>query len=263
MEITFDNLAISCAYEKYRSHEYFVPEHFLGIHLSGESQVETANGKNIYKEGSIILVRKNQLFRATKIPGKNGEYKAVSIFLTEQILRKYIAKNQIREQNRYEGESIITIDSNTFIKAYFSSLIPYTESDIKQTHSLADIKVFEAIELLLRQDPDLEKLLFDFSEPHKIDLEKFMMNNYKFNIPISQFAKLTGRSVSTFKRDFKNTFEQSPRKWLQNKRLSEAYRLIKNGQKPMDFYLDIGFEDLSHFYFSFKQKYGITPAELL
>ncbi|HEX4375385.1 MAG TPA: AraC family transcriptional regulator [Puia sp.] len=45
--------------------------------------------------------------------------------------------------------------------------------------------------------------------------------------------------------------------------MTEAYRLIKEkGQRPADIYIDVGFENLSHFYYSFKKKYGISPSEL-
>ncbi len=99
-----DNLVLSCAYEKLRAHEQFVPEHFLGIHISGETQVQTTNGSVVYEEGSIILVRKNQLMRATKTPGSNGEYKSIIILLNEDILRKYATEHKIDEQERYSGE---------------------------------------------------------------------------------------------------------------------------------------------------------------
>jgi len=53
-----------------------------------------------------------------------------------------------------------------------------------------------------------------------------MNHNYKYNIPLSSFAKFTGRSLSTFKRDFTNMFETTPEKWLQQKRLEQAHYLI-------------------------------------
>ncbi|WP_444243595.1 helix-turn-helix domain-containing protein [Elizabethkingia anophelis] len=87
--------------------------------------------------------------------------------------------------------------------------------------------------------------------------------NYMFNVSVESFAKLTGRSLSVFKRDFEKVFSSSPKKWLRNKRLEEAYYLIKHKkQKPTDIYLDLGFENLSHFYFSFKQKFGKTTSEI-
>jgi AraC-like DNA-binding protein len=40
--------------------------------------------------------------------------------------------------------------------------------------------------------------------------------------------------------------------------------LIKNeNQKPVDVYLNLGFEDLSHFSFAFKKQFGIAPSELV
>jgi AraC-like DNA-binding protein len=115
----------------------------------------------------------------------------------------------------------------------------------------------------LHLKPSLKSFLFDFKEPYKIDLEKFMLLNYHYNVPIEHFAKLTGRSLATFKRDFDQAFQTSPRKWLKEKRLAEAYHLIQQKkQKPTEIYLEIGFENLSHFYTSFKQKFGVTPASI-
>ena len=90
-----------------------------------------------------------------------------------------------------------------------------------------------------------------------------MEQNYMFNVSIETFAKLTGRSLSGFKRDFSKTFNTTPKQWLQDRRLEEAYYLIQYlERKPADFYLDLGFENLSHFYFSFKKKYGFTTSDL-
>ena len=150
------------------------------------------------------------------------------------------------------------------MKSYFQSLLPYVEKSKKISKKLAAIKTSEAIELVLNQKPSLKTFFFDFSNPHKIDLQTFMVQNYHYNVPIENFAKLTGRSLAGFKRDFDKVFQTSPRKWLQEKRLSEAHYLIhQKKQKPGDIYLDLGFENLSHFYTSFKQKFGVTPEMVI
>ena len=124
------------------------------------------------------------------------------------------------------------------------------------------LKVKEAVYLLLKTMPGLKDLLFDFSEPYKIDLEKFMLSNFHFNVPIEKFAQLTGRSLAGFKRDFQKVFDMAPRHWLQEKRLVEARHLMeKKNKKPSAIYLDLGFESLSHFSRSFKKKFGKTPTE--
>ena len=76
-----------------------------------------------------------------------------------------------------------------------------------------------------------------------------------------EFSKLTGRSLSGFKRDFQKTFGMPPRKWLQEKRLNEAKHLIEiKNKRPSSIYLDLGFESLSHFSQAFKKRFGKTPT---
>ncbi len=88
-----------------------------------------------------------------------------------------------------------------------------------------------------------------------------MLQNYMHNVPISRLAQLTGRSLTMFKEDFNRLFGTSPGRWLQQRRLSEAMILIKEkGLRASDIYLDLGFEDLSHFSFAFKKQFGVPPS---
>ncbi|QMU26673.1 helix-turn-helix domain-containing protein [Adhaeribacter radiodurans] len=129
---------------------------------------------------------------------------------------------------------------------------------------MLQLKQREAILILLKANPQLHQVLFDFSEPGKIDLEAFILQNYHFNVELKRFAYLTGRSLATFKRDFEKIFHLSPSRWLQQRRLQEAHYLIKEkGKAPSEVYLDLGLEDLSHFSFAFKKMFGVAPTRIL
>ncbi|SHE76241.1 helix-turn-helix domain-containing protein [Pedobacter caeni] len=262
-EIIFDRLVYSCVFEKHRGHEEFIPEHFLGFQLSGETHAFHADGNTVIPENTIVLVRKNQLIRTIKYPSKTGKYQFVSITLDKETLQQYAIENKIAVKKRYDGKQKLFFEPDDFLQNYFISLTPYLNKKKEATPRLADLKIREAIELLLQSNPDFKHILFDFSEPYKIDLEEFMNHNYMFNVSTASFAKLTGRSMSSFKRDFSKTFGTTPKQWLRDKRLDEAfYRIKHKKQKPADIYLDLGFENLSHFYFSFKQKFGLTTSEI-
>jgi AraC-like DNA-binding protein len=260
--IQLSNLLYSCVDKKQRGNESFVQEHAFGYILSGESHYKTNGGIQVVKAGTIGLIRRNQLIKSEKIPpAGGGEFRAINIFLDQGFLRRYSAEHKLAPASGYTGDKILILPPDPFIKGYFDSLLPYFDHPEMANSSLAELKTREAIELLLRTNPIYYDFLFDFSEPYKIDLEAYMNQHYMFNVPSAQFATLTGRSLASFKRDFEKVFRTSPGQWLLQKRLSEAHYLIREkGRKPSDVYLDVGFENLSHFSYTFKKAYGVAPS---
>jgi Transcriptional regulator containing an amidase domain and an AraC-type DNA-binding HTH domain len=72
---------------------------------------------------------------------------------------------------------------------------------------------------------------------------------------------LTGRSLSTFKRDFKKKYNTTPQKWLTRKRLELAHhQIFEQKRKPSDVYFEAGFENLPHCSFAFKKQFGYNPS---
>ncbi len=241
----------------------FVAHNTLILQVAGRFSLETATQKISMGAGEMLLIQKNQLGEITKTPLECEDYQTIVISLKEDILRKIVLDEQIATNQKYTGPPNVLIPGNDFLRAFFQSIIPYVRRhDEKITHTMAMLKVKEAVHLLLYTMPELASFLFDFSEPYKMDLEKFMQSNFHYNVPVEKFAILTGRSLAGFKRDFQKTFGMAPRHWLQERRLSEARHLIESkNRKPSAIYLDLGFESLSHFSHSFKKKFGKTPTE--
>ncbi|MBE9598040.1 AraC family transcriptional regulator [Pedobacter sp. MC2016-24] len=264
-DLNFGNAFLySCYVDNAFGHEQFVSEHVISFQISGETHIDHQNGVIVLKEGQLMISHRNQLAKAFKYPAKNKEYRSLSVMLHTGRIRKFGMEHHYALDKKYQGLPNILLQSNPFLDSFFQSLVPYVEQTSQVSKQMETVKVNEILTLLLETYPELSTFLFDFSEPFKIDLEEFMQKNYQYNVPIENFAKLTGRSLASFKRDFQKIFETSPRKWLQEKRLSEAYNILKKKQKkPTDIYLDLGFENLSHFYSSFKEKFGVTPSMVI
>jgi AraC-like DNA-binding protein len=238
--------------------------HTLILQVSGQLFLETSAQKISMSGGEMLLIGKNQLGTLTKTPLPGGNYETIVISLQEDLLRKIVLEEKLEANGKYIGPQNILVPSNAFLQGYFQSIVPYARSSgAAMTDEMGILKVKEGVKLLLLALPELLNLLFDFSEPYKIDLERFMLHNFHFNVPIEKFAQLTGRSLAGFKRDFQKTFGTPPRHWLQHKRLIEAKHLIETKKlKPSAIYLDLGFESLSHFSHSFKKKFGKAPTGL-
>ncbi|RYG44789.1 MAG: AraC family transcriptional regulator [Chitinophagaceae bacterium] len=64
-------------------------------------------------------------------------------------------------------------------------------------------------------------------------------------------------------RDYEKYFQSSPSRWLQQRRLQEAhYQISEKGKSASEVYLEVGFQDQSHFSFAFKKRYGLSPVRI-
>lgn len=253
----------SCYHSRSREGEQFVPEHIFSYQVAGTMNMSDGEHDYINTPGDFRFMRRNRLLKFSKTPPiDGGDFKSVSIRFSQDLLRNFSITHGYVADAPASDQTLFKLEPNAHFKTYIDSLLPYLQSETPDPE-LMELKVTEALMLLLKTNPDLKNILFDFSEPGKIDLEAFMNKNFHFNVGLNRFAYLTGRSLATFKRDFEKIFHTSPSKWLQHRRLREAHYLIKEkGAAPSNIYMDLGFEDLSHFSFAFKKLYGVAPSRV-
>lgn len=256
-------ITYSCYSRRVRDGEQFIPNHVFSFQISGTLLMTDGDRQYIFQEDSFRLTRRNSLLKFTKQPGAAGEYKNLSVFMDQQTLKELSLAYKYETAKHMQTPAVISILAHELLRSYLRSLEPYDQLLSTENAMLRTIKVKELVFLLLKVSPALKDVLFDFSEPGKLDLEAYMNKNFRFNVSLERFAYLTGRSLLTFKRDFEKIFSGRPGQWLQEKRLKEAYFLIKEkGVAPKEVYVDVGFEDLSHFSFAFKKMYGVAPSKV-
>ncbi|MDR6919889.1 helix-turn-helix domain-containing protein [Chryseobacterium sp. S-02] len=257
------DIVYSCYHEVSRKGENFVPQHVLSFQMSGTFVLSDGQEKYIANEGDFNLIRKNQLVKFTKCPPENGIFESLNIYLNQEVLQSMAKEYHFSSNHSEVPKPLVSIKVNAVLQNYITSLQTIIENPKLLTKDFIDLKIKELLFILIETQPELKNILFDFSEPFKIDLESFMIQNYKYNVNLDRFAYLTGRSLATFKRDFEKIFHSSPHKWILQKRLDEAYFLIKEKQQsPSEIYVDLGFEDLSHFSYAFKKQFGFSPKNI-
>ena len=257
------NIFFSCTEQEYKTVENNIAETVV-IHIySGSLSVMDGNGTYLVQEGETALFYRNMLAKFVKFPAKNKPFMSVAIALSKGFLQKYYLSNKINTFIKPEFE-VRKINKHPLLNSLFDSILPYYELEQANLPSiLTDLKLQEAITVLRAVNPEVDNQLANFSGQGKLDLVDYMQKNYVFNIPLERFVYLTGRSLATFKRDFQRLLGTTPQKWLLEKRLKEAHFLISHKkQKPSDVYLEVGFENLSHFSRAFKQHFGYNPSKL-
>lgn len=243
--------------------EQFIAEHLFFYLINGTMKGYYGDRKYILNSGEYGIVRKNRLGR---LDGSKENHRAEKIIFVfdEPFLKFFQEKHKPVLIKFKSNEPFISLGDNELISNIIRSLKPYFNEQGQMDSAFFGVKREELLLVLLKLQPELSGVFFDYGIPGKIDLEEFMERNYKFNVSLDRFAYLTGRSLSAFKRDFNMIYNDTPNRWLVQKRLQQAHFLIENKhEKPSDIYQDLGFEALSHFSFAFKKRFGVAPSALI
>lgn len=257
-----EDIKLSCYEDRLFKSEIVFDHHMLVWFISGETKIIQAGNTYLFKPGDIFLIPRNQLATIINYPKDGKPHKSVVMHLSVERLRNFYAYLKIKPAG-HATHAIRRFEKHPLLESCLASLIPYFDMKEDFPEHIASLKITEAISILRTTDKDIDSLLANFEEPHKIDLAAFMERNFMFNMPLEKFCYLTGRSLTTFKRDFHKLYNITPKRWLTQKRLELAYYQLKDTKrKPVDVYLETGFENLSHFSFAFKKRYGLTPSEL-
>jgi AraC-like DNA-binding protein len=243
--------------------EVMFEHHILVWFISGETKIIQADTVFTFNAGDVFLIPRNQLTTVINYPKDGKPHKAVAMYLTIKKLKDFYSRHKanIRMQPL---QKVYSFSRHTLLESCLASLIHYFNLGENLPSELAELKIEEAISILRSIDKSVDGVLANFDEPGKINLSDFMERHYMFNMSLDRFAYLTGRSLATFRRDFVRIYQTTPQRWLQEKRLLLAhYHIVEKQRKPSDVYIEVGFENLSHFSYAFKNHFGYVPHSLL
>ncbi|HLA59462.1 MAG TPA: helix-turn-helix domain-containing protein [Puia sp.] len=252
----------ACFEEQFFKADVFFDEHILVWLISGETKIVENDRTHLFGAGDTLLFPRNVVAKVFNYPKDGLPHKSVTMHLKTERLQEYYHKNgNAKKPVKAPELKFETFEKHPLLESCLSSLVPYF--DLRETlpEAIASLKIVEAIHTVRKIKPEIDQVLGYFADPGKIDLANFMERNFMFNMPMEKFGYLTGRSLTTFKRDFKRVFDTTPQKWLTMKRLEMAHHHIKQkNRKPADVYLETGFENLSHFSYAFKKHFGYPPT---
>jgi len=258
------NIFLTCTEESYYTNELIVQRNTLIRMISGEMKIILPDITYVIGAGDTIFFPRNELAKVHKMQKDGLPYKSVAIYLTPEAMQQYFLKHHLKPETPVKKGSIKVMEKHPLLDSLFDSLLPYFNLENELPEHLAAAKVDEAISILKLTDKELFNSISHFEEPGKINLTDFMEKNFMFNMPLDKFCYLTGRSLTTFKRDFKKAYSTTPQRWLTRKRLELAHHQITvKNRKPVDVYLEVGFENLSHFSYAFKNHFGYPPSTLV
>jgi AraC family transcriptional regulator, exoenzyme S synthesis regulatory protein ExsA len=238
-------------------------DYFIHV-LSGRKTWRTTEGTWIAEKGQTLFFKKGA---AIVHQDFKDDFCVMVFFVSDDFIRDVVKDVAGQLSIRHEGDALhkgtIVVNGDVTLAAYFQSMLAYFTGTAKPAETLLKLKLKELIVSILlgRNNPELAAYFRSLLKTDGPSLPQIMEANFCYNLSLEDFAKLSHRSLSAFKRDFRKYYQQPPGKWLLQKRLEYSAVLLKNvALNVSQVALDCGFEDLSHFSRAFKDKFGMSPA---
>ncbi len=245
--------------------EVFFEEHALIFVLEGEKKFVTPQQEIHVKKGNIVFIKRGYYLMQETI---NKQYRSLVFFFNEKLLKEFVGvhlalfeETRLNEPDANTG--LLVFGINESLEKFIDSIFPYFHLQTPYLNYFLNLKLQELLLHLLAIDPsgELKALIYAIYKGEKADLAYLMQSYYLKPLSMEELSRLSGRSLSAFKRDFQKQFQTSPALWLKNKRLEYARLLLANSQMNVsEISMEIGYESVSHFIKAFKEKYGETPS---
>lgn len=246
----------------------FLTQHALVYILTGVKQINVSYSGFRINAGELFLIPKGEYVMSEYIAGKQG-FQSMMLFFNQKVARYVVEQlseaipDTLTEIKIKKKEAIKIIPNNSAIESLFNSLVSYSEEHNPFLSEIVRLKFMELIYLLL--DSPYRKVIISFlldaarCENPSITsvLERYLYSSQT----VEELAKIAGRSLSGFKREFIRLYGEAPMTWIRRKKLEHAAFLLKKSNKNIEEVAEAcGFISASHFARLFKERYSLSPS---
>lgn len=234
--------------------------------IDGIGEVVSAIEKlRIPTKESVVMKCGNYITRMLPSP-VSSTFQTVVVHFHPEILKKVYGNDLPRflvSPGIETSVGMSKVKSTILIAKYIESLLFYFENPELVNEDLLVLKLKEIILLLAQTDdsPAINQILTSLFSPTTYSFTQIIDAHIFSDLSTDDLAQLTNLSLSSFKREFKRVYNDSPANYIRNKRLEKAAELlIISPERITDIAYDTGFNDLAHFSKCFQEKFGTSPS---
>lgn len=197
------------------------------------------------------------------VPNEGSEEcEAIAIYLYPELLRT-IYRDEIPSFLNGDGEAPPKrLIGNKLIEQYMSNLAIFFQDPEALDEELSVLKLRELMLILLRSEghEDIRRMLSEIFTPVNVAFQKTIEKHLFSPLNMEQLAFICNMSLSTFKREFKKMYDETPARYIKQRRLEHAAnQLACSAESISAIAYDSGFEDVTTFSDSFHKRFKLSP----
>lgn len=229
--------------------------------FSGKKEILHSNGKVVVRKNESAILKQGSYVVSERYD-TDEVFKNLLFFFSDNFIEKIKIKEQkLSKENKHFFHKIQT---NNILNELTLSIENYLSSNFEKIdkNEILSIKANELVHVLKAIVPEIKSFLSSISYENQNNLIGIFEKHYKENLQLSDYVHLTGLSISSLKRKFKQEINTSPKKWITERRLVDAEELLIDKKMNIsEIAYDLGFDSPSHFSRTFNEKYGKSPSK--
>ena len=236
------------------------------IYIKGAKTKFISSENNLkLNEDQAVLLNCGTYFVEWLKQTKNDSIEVIAFHLYPLLLKKLYQKELPKSltKNLTSVQVREIIPDNTISK-FVDSLSFYFQNTILVNEDLLELKIKELI-LLLVQTKNAESVLqiiTDLVSPKITNLKKLIELHLYENLSVEELAKLCNLSTTSFKRQFRKIFNDSPANYINLRKIEKAKELLSLSNLTIgEISCQVGIQDPQYFTRLFKNKVGKTPSD--
>lgn len=235
--------------------------------LRGQNNAVSALEHLQISEKEAVLMKCGSYLSRMLPAQTTGTYEAVAVHFYPEVLKRVYENDvpaflQQTPENK-PANAMVKVKADALLEKYFDSMLFYFANPELVNEELLILKVKELFLLLsnTRNAPQVKDILHNLFTPRYVGFKETIEAHIYSSLGLEDLAQLTNRSISSFKREFRQVYKESPARYIKNRKLEHAAKLLHATSLNISaIAYDCGFNDLSNFSNSFREKYGLTPS---
>ncbi|MBD0383856.1 helix-turn-helix transcriptional regulator [Paenibacillus sp. WST5] len=255
----------SCTHTQNNTGSMFLEDHLLLFVIKGKYTVRYGNQSYTVKKNEMVLLQKSITVEYEKSGEKDEEYLLdyMMFFLREDLINEFVKMADLKPSYPAGLVAVSVKSVNDRLISYIESLKPYFQQPGEISSGLIKIKLLELLFDVADTDENFYFQFLQLKRKERKSITEVIEENIFNPVSLNDLAYLSGRSLSAFKREFKEIYNTSPLHYIRNRRLDKAKELLTHTSLSVtDVCFSTGFENVSHFSKVFKERFGISPSLL-
>jgi len=235
--------------------------------VEGEINYKTEKQSISIPVNEAVLLKCGNYFSQIKNSKTFKNHQIVIVHFHPEILKKIYDTNLpkifLQPINIDKSIDLSNISNDFLIQKYIESLLFYFDNPLLTNEDLLVLKLKEIILLLCqtKNAPVIQQILSQLFSPTSFTFKQIIENNLFYHLTTNELAEIANLSLSSFKREFRKNYNDTPANYIRNKKLEKAAELLLiSKERITDIAFDCGFNDLANFSTLFHDKFHFTPS---